>query len=269
MFSKTQLAKKYIRYYFNSSNGKGHGIHSPFVFDFITKILNDKNKYACYDKIESLRNKLLSDETILEIEDFGAGSRVNATNKRKVSAVAKSALKQKKFGRLLFRLVQYYQPKNILELGACFGITTSYLSFGNQTAQVFTMEGAKQITKVAKTNFEKLGLNNIKLIEGNFDNTLPSFIQQLKQQNLQLDFIFIDGNHRYEPTVRYFNDLLQVVNDNTILIFDDIHWSEEMERAWKEILLNERITLSIDLFFIGIVFFRKENKVKQDFIIRF
>lgn len=269
MYSKFESGKKYLRYYFNASNGKGHGVHSPFVFDFITKVLNDKKEYPCYKKIEALRNGLLKDETVLEIEDFGAGSRVNAANQRKVSAVAKSALKPKKFGRLLFRMVQYYQPANILELGTCFGITASYLSFGNEAAQVFTMEGARQVAGVARKDFSTLSLKNITLIEGNFDETLPSFIRQLKAKNQTLDFIFIDGNHRYEPTVRYFHELLSVVNDNSVLIFDDIHWSEEMEQAWKEIIAHERITLSIDLFFIGIVFFRKENKAKQDFVIRF
>ena len=269
MYSKFELGKKYLRYYFKASSGKGHGVHSPFVFDFITKVLNDKKAYPCYKTIETLRRDLLKEETVLEIEDFGAGSRVNATNQRTVSAVAKSALKPKKFGRLLFRMVQYYQPENVLELGTCFGITTSYLSFGNRAAQVFTMEGAKQIANVAGKNFSTLSLKNITLIEGNFDKTLPSFIQQLKEKNQALDFIFIDGNHRYEPTVRYFHELLSVVNDDSVLIFDDIHWSEEMEQAWNEIIAHESITLSIDLFFIGIVFFRKENKAKQDFTVRF
>ena len=166
-------------------------------------------------------------------------------------------------------MVQYYQPENVLELGACFGITTSYLSSGNKAAQVFTMEGAKQIAGVARKDFEKLRLKNIELIEGNFDNRLPLFIQQLKEKHQTLDFVFIDGNHRYEPTARYFHELLSVVNDDSIFIFDDIHWSEEMEKAWNEIIAHESITLSIDLFFIVIVFFRKENKVKQDFVIRF
>lgn len=269
MFSKTQLAKKYIQYYFKASNGKGHGTHSPFVFDFITKILKDKKNYGCYKEIEHLRDSLLKDKNILEIEDFGAGSRVNATNKRSIAAIANSALKPKKFGRLLFKMVQFYRPKNVLELGTCFGVTTAYLSFGNEEAQVFTMEGAQQIASVAKKNFHQLGLKNIELIEGNFDKTLPLFIQQLKEKNQTLDFVFIDGNHRYEPTVRYFHELLSVVNNDSILIFDDIHWSIEMEQAWNEIIQHKIVTLSIDLFFIGIVFFRKENKVKQDFVIRY
>lgn len=269
MYSKIELGKKYLRYYFHASSAKGHGVHSPFVFDFITKILNDRKAYSCYKTIEALRHNLLKDGSVLEIEDFGAGSRVNVTNQRKVSAIARSALKPRKFGRLLFRMVQYYQPGNILELGTCFGITTSYLSFGNENARVFTMEGARQIAGVAKRDFEKLSLKNIELIEGNFDHTLPSFIQEIKEKKQALDFVFIDGNHRYEPTVRYFHALLPQLNDDSVLIFDDIHWSEEMEKAWHEIRTQKSVTLSIDLFFIGIVFFRKEIKAKQDFVIRY
>lgn len=269
MFSKIQLAKKYIQYFFTSSSGKGYGVHSPFVFDFITKILNDKKSYPCYQTIENVRVELLKNETVLQIEDFGAGSRTHVTNERKVAAIAHSALKPKKYSQLLFRAVQYFQPKNILELGTCLGITTSYLASGNPAAQVFTMEGARQIAQLAKENFKRLSLKNIQLIQGNFDETLPQLVRRLTVENKTLDFVFVDGNHREEPTLRYFHELLPALNDYSIVAFDDIHWSEGMEAAWNAIIQHSRVTLTIDLFFIGFVFFRKEQKVKQHFAIRF
>lgn len=265
MYSKFQLAKKFLHYYFNSSNGKGHGVHSPFVFDFIIQVLNDKKHYEAYDKIEALRKKLQQDETVLTIEDFGAGSRVNSHKERQVSAIAKTALKPKKFGQLLFRIVKYYQRKNILELGTSLGVTTSYLAAANENAQVITMEGASEVAAVARKNFDSLSLKNIHIIRGNFDNTLPTLLKE----NSKLDLAFIDGNHRKEPTLQYFRQLLKVVNDQSVLIFDDIHWSEEMEEAWEKIKDHPAVTLTIDLFFIGLVFFRKENKAKQNFSIRF
>ena len=76
-----------------SGNGKGHGIHSPFVFEFITSVLNDDGEYYCYQPIEALRTRLQNDQIVLEFEDFGAGSRVHASYKRKVSEIAKSSLK--------------------------------------------------------------------------------------------------------------------------------------------------------------------------------
>lgn len=271
MYSRLQLVAKYLNYYFTASSGKGHGIHSPFVFDFITKVLNDKAVYPAYDKVESLRKRLLNDKTILEIEDFGAGSSVAKTNlpagqagQRSIAFIAKHAAKSKKWGQLLFRMVKYYQPKTILELGTSLGITTSYLSLAKSDAKLITMEGACEIAKVAKQNFRTLELQHVELIEGNFDDKLSSIIYQLSS----IDFAFIDGNHRREPTERYFQELLSKINNDSILVFDDIHWSREMEAAWDTIKKHPAVSCSIDLFFIGIIFFRKEFKEKQYFKIR-
>lgn len=265
MYSSLQLAAKYIAYWISSSNGKGHGTHSPFIFEFITKVSNDKTVYPEYDKVEPLRKQLLNDNTLLNVEDFGAGSTVSKTNQRTVASIAKNAAKSKKLGQLLFRIVKYYQPKTILELGTSLGITTSYLSLANPEAQVITMEGSKEIADTANQNFRNLDLQNIELVTGNFDNTLSSIISQLSS----IDLVFIDGNHRKEPTKRYFHQLLTKANNDSIFIFDDIHWSAEMEAAWETIKAHESVRCSIDLFFIGIVSFRKEFKVKQHFTIRF
>ena len=265
MYSSFQLAKKYLHYYITASNGKGHGIHSPFVFDFIIKVLNDKKKYDCYHLIEKRRAALLTDATIIEVEDFGAGSAVIKTNKRVVKDIARSSLKPKKFSQLLFRMVQYYQPEIIVELGTSFGITSAYLAAGNNNAKVFTCEGAKNIAAIAKQTFSNLHQENIELTEGDFTQTLPPLLAQLKN----IDLAFVDGNHRKQPTLDYFTKLLNVSSSSTILIFDDIHWSAEMEAAWTEIQQHPAVTLTIDLFFIGIVCVNTDIKVKQHFTIRF
>ena len=264
MYSKAQLLLKYLQYYFTASNGKGHGMHSPFVFEFITKVLNDKTNYPEYEKVEALRARLLNDHTVIEVEDFGAGSAIDKKRKRSISSISKNAAKPKKFGQLLFRMVKYYQPPTILELGTSLGITASYLSQAKPDAKVITMEGSKEIAEVAKRNFRNLEIKNGEIIEGNFDKTLSSVVRGLST----VDFAFVDGNHRQEPTERYFQQLLAKTNNNSILVFDDIHWSSEMEAAWETIKNNAAVTCSIDLFFIGIVFFRKEFKEKQDFAIR-
>ena len=265
MYSPLQLAVKYFKHWITASNGKGHGMHSPFVFEFITKILNDKSVYPEYGKVETLRHQLLTDHTILEVEDLGAGSVIDKKSKRAISSIAKSAAKPEKFGQLLFRIVKYYQPATILELGTSLGITTSYLSLAKTDARLVTMEGSKEIADAAKKNLKTLGLKNTELIEGNFDDTLSFVVRGLSS----IDFAFVDGNHRQEPTERYFQQLLTKANNNSILVFDDIHWSGEMEAAWETIKNNPAVTCSIDLFFIGIVFFRKEFKEKQHFAIRF
>jgi len=265
LFTRFQLAKKYLHYYFTASNGKGHGIHSPFVFDFIIKVLNDKKKYDCYPLIEKRRKTLLADTTTIEVEDFGAGSAVIKTNKRVVKDIARSSLKPKKFSQLLFRMVQYYQPKTIVELGTSFGITTAYLAAGNSNAKIFTCEGAKNIATIAKQTFSNLHQENIELTEGDFAKTLPALLSQLQH----IDFAFVDGNHRKQPTLDYFAQLLNVSSSSTILIFDDIHWSAEMEEAWEEIQQHVSVTLTIDFFFIGIVVLSDDFKAKQHFVVRF
>lgn len=265
MYSSFQLAKKYLHYYFTASNGKGHGTHSPFVFDFIVNVLNDKKKYDCYDRIEVVRQQLKRDSSIIEVEDFGAGSTVIKSDKRIVKDIANSSLKSPKFAQLLFRIVQYYKPENVLELGTSFGITTAYLACGNATAKIFTCEGASQIASIAQQNFKQLSINNIALFQGDFAKTLPGLLSSINK----IDFAFIDGNHRKEPTLQYFQQLLKLSDNNTILIFDDIHWSKEMENAWSAIQQDVAVTLTIDLFFIGIVCINNNIKVKQHFSIRY
>lgn len=265
MYGHFTLALKYLRYLFTAANGKGHGVHSPFVFEFITRVLNDKRRFYAFDGIEKIRTQLLSNHTLVEMQDFGAGSRVAKTNTRKISDVAKGSLKPAKYSQLLFRMIDYYGPKQIIELGTSLGITTAYLASAYPAAKVTTFEGSNAIAKIAGHNHQLLGLTNIDLIEGNFDEELPRWLAQ----NKKVDFAFIDGNHAYKPTMAYFEALLDVVEDHSILVFDDIHWSKEMEAAWAQISAHPRVTLSIDLFFIGVVFFRKEFAQKQQVSIRF
>jgi predicted O-methyltransferase YrrM len=265
MYSSLEFAGKYLKYYVNAKNGKGHGIHSPFVFDFVIYVLNDQKKYECYQKIEPLRRLLLQDNTKVIVEDFGAGSAVMHAMQRKVKAIAKTSLKNEKFAKLIFRIVQYYKPETIIELGTSLGITTCYLGCANKKAQVYTFEGSNEIARIARENFEKTGLSNINLIEGNFDNT---FVETLKSIG-KVDLAFIDGNHRKQATLNYFSDIKNKSTTSSLLIFDDIHWSSEMREAWQEIQRDDSVTLTIDLFFIGLVFFNPDFKVKQHFSIRF
>lgn len=265
MFSPVHIAVKYAQYYFSSSNGKGHGVHSPFVFDFIVSVLNDRKNYYAYQAVEAMRERLKKNTQIITVEDMGAGSVHSSSRERSIASIAKSAAKPKKFGQLLFRMANRYQPRTILELGTSLGISTSYLALGNQAANVITMEGSVAIAEKALENFDSLQINNIKLVQGNFDQTLPKVISALGT----IDFAFADGNHRYKPTMDYFRQLLPAMAAESVLVFDDIHWSAEMEQAWEEIKADPRVMLSIDLFFVGLVFFSPSFKVKQHFTIRF
>ena len=265
MYTSFQLAKKYIHYYVTASNGNGQGVDSSFVLSFVSNVLSNKSGFTAPAEVERLRNELLHDQRLLEIEDFGAGSRITKTKKRSVAELAHSALKSRKYAQLLFRLTHFYQPKTVLELGTSLGITTSYLAKAAPTATVTTIEGSSAIAAVAAENFVKLGVQNIRSLVGNFDKLLPAVIQQLTS----IDLAYIDGNHRQEPTVRYFQQLLPALHHQSILVFDDIHWSAEMESAWEEIKHHPSVTCTVDVFFLGFVFFRNDFGGKQHFQVRF
>src|SRR5438105_11081544 len=271
MYSKFQLGLKYIRHCLSASNGRGHGVHSPFVFDFITRVLNDKNNYEDYERVEIVRQKMLDDRTVLAVEDYGAGSSPGKSHHRSVAGIARTAVKPKKYAQLLYRIVKYYQPNTLIELGTSLGVTSSYLKLANNSSNFYTLEGSPEIAEVARKNFQTLEVNNsddrqqpVKLIEGNFNYTLPAVLYHLGT----VDFAFIDGNHRRQPAEDYFHWLLAKSNYYSIFVFDDIHWSREMEQAWDNIKEHIAVRCSIDLFHFGIIFFRPEFKEKQHFRIR-
>lgn len=239
-------------------------MHSPFVYDFIIHVLNDGKRYDDYAKVEAARKRLLADQRVLTVEDMGAGSVKNNRVERKITDIAKNAAKPAKYAQLLYRMVKYYQPATVLELGTSLGITTRYLSLAKPSASLITMEGAAAIASVAEEGVRQDGLNNVQLHHGNFDTELAVVLKTFNP-----DFVFVDGNHRSKPTIEYFEQLLKVAHNDTILVFDDIHWSKEMESAWSYISSHPATRCSIDLFFIGIILFRQEFREKQHFSIRF
>jgi predicted O-methyltransferase YrrM len=235
------------------------------VFDFIKQVLNDRQPYPCYRPVEEKRKALLHNRRVIKVEDFGAGSAVIKTNKRVVADIASSSLKPKKYAQLLYRLVKHYQPQTMVELGTSFGISSAYLALGHEQAKLYTCEGSPEIAAIARKNFDELGLANIELVEGDFSVSLPPLLSKLGT----IHFAFVDGNHRNVSTLDYFNRLLGVSKPATILVFDDIHWSVEMESAWAAIQQHAAVTVSIDLFFFGIVFLNTDFNHKQHFTIRF
>lgn len=256
------MIKYYFQFFLASKNE--HSLHSPFVFELYTKIIQARIQSPIFSAIENLRKKLLKNRTIIEITDFGAGSRIYKTNQREICQIAKNAEKNPKFGKLLFRLIQHFKPSTIFDLGTSLGITTIYESKAYESSKIYTFEGCPATAAIASKNFEELNCHNIEIIVGNIDETLAQKLSQIEQ----LDFVFFDANHRYEPTVKYFELCLKKASEETIFVFDDIHWSTEMHEAWQVIKNHSAVMISIDLFYVGLVFFRK-NQPKQDFVLRF
>ena len=260
MLKKLLFIYRYLLHRFKAVDE--HGVHSPFVFYLLTNVIYVKENYYPFKKIEKLREQLLNSEVRINSPDMGAGS-LNTSNKT-VGSIAKHSAKPPKQAQLLFRLVNFFQPTQIIELGTSLGISTAYLASANSKTTVITIEGSEDIAEIAKQNFKLLKLKNIEQIVGDFNNEFPKLLKNHKN----FDFVFIDGNHREQPTINYFKQCLEKANENSVLIFDDIYWSEEMMQAWEEIKNNNKVTITIDLFFMGIVFFRKEQ-AKQHFLIRF
>jgi predicted O-methyltransferase YrrM len=252
----------YIKYLFKAKDE--HSLHSPFVFEFYTKVLKEKTDFITLKKIELLRKELLQDSRQIEINDFGAGSKLNFLKKRSIKDIAKNSQKSPKLAQLFYRIINFYGYENILDLGTSFGLTTAYLSNENADNQIVSFEGCPETAKVAQQNFDKLALKNIQIVVGNIDETLP----QKLEKNSNLDFVFFDANHRYEPTIRYFEQCLAKAHENSCFVFDDIYWSEEMKQAWNFIKAHHAVVISIDLFWVGIVFFRKKQPT-QHFVLRF
>lgn len=251
------LATQYLLYRLRAI--KLHGVHSPFVFNLYQQVICHDGHFRAYDEVEALRTQLEQDSTSLEVTDFGAGPKAGTKRKRKVNEIAKTSAKPAKYGQLLFRLVNHFQPKTIFDLGTSLGITTSYQAIANKQARVITFEGCPSVAGRAAQNFKSLGLNNVELVIGNLDQTLQEQVAKVDK----LDYVFFDGNHRYEPTMRYFNLCLQKHHEYSVFVIDDLYWSVEMKRAWQEIKKHPQVLQTVDLFYIGLVFFRtsqpKEN----------
>ena len=258
------LLLRYIKYKLFSRHKYGHGIHSPFMFDLITKVFNDKFRYEAYDEVEKVRSILRSTEREISVTEYGAGSKVLSSESRKISDIVKYSAVNRKYGQLLFRLVKYFKPGTVLELGTSLGISTMYMAKASKNARIISIEGDKQMARIARHSFHDAGLLNVDVINNSFENALPGIIKGLDERS----FVFIDGNHEKGSTLQYFNQLLVKSESNIIIVLDDINWSLGMQEAWQEIKSDHRVTITVDLFFIGIVFFKKGVQ-KQNFVIRY
>jgi predicted O-methyltransferase YrrM len=256
-----RFATDYLLYRLKAKNR--HGLHSPFVYRLVDKVIYDFHAKKVYNEVEDIRKGLLADDRIITVTDLGAGSHVNNDRKKRIGDIAKNALKPPRLAQLLYRLVADLKPTTIIELGTCLGTTSIYLQKAAPDAKVYTLEGCPETANIARESFKKADLNNIELITGNFDNTLPGVIDGLDK----LNFVFVDGNHQKDATLKYFEWCLPKVHENTLLIFDDIYWSEGMKEAWAQIKAHPQVTVTVDLFWIGLVYF-KPGQAKEDFMIK-
>lgn len=252
-------SKAFLKFLWHSKNQ--HGIHSPFVYKLITKCFYNKEHFEVYDLWDMAEKVCLKSDEVLKVEDFGAGSKVFKTNLRPVSKIAKHVSISRKRARLMIRLVDYLSVKDALELGTSIGLGSVCIA-GSGQAHLKTIEACSATSAYAQSQFQKLNLPHITSINSSFAESLAGLNSEEK-----FDLIFIDGHHDGEATLGYFETLLKHKHNDTVFVFDDIHWSPSMEMAWEHIKTHPDVQVTVDTFQWGLVFFRKEQ-VKQHFVIR-
>lgn len=246
-------------------------MHSPTLFYLVRMILYDDNAYYAYTRIEQQRAALLRSTDTVQQVDYGTGSDVRQTGTpiatlRRVADIARTHLETPKIAQLLYRLVNYLgsteqRPLTIVELGTSLGVTTAYLASPSPRNTVQTYDGATEVQDIAVQVWRNLKLTNIEPVSGNIDDTLPKHCPK------RIDLAFIDANHTYDATLRYFRQLMPAMGEQSILVVDDIYHSPEMERAWHDIQASGQVTSTIDCYHIGLVFFnthyiRKHYKMR-------
>lgn len=256
---RLQLFLRFLKFYLKAKTR--YNVHSPFVFDFTESVLEDDRWYYAFSEVEALRDFLKNDKTKIQVTDFGAGSQFTPGKERSLSSIAKFSANSRLGCQYLFKIVAKYRPSAMLELGTSLAISTAYQALAAKKARFVSIEGDPNVAMYAKKSLELLKIKNVEQYLGVFEEQLPNALKSLQK----LDYLFVDGNHRMEPTLAYFNQCLAYAHEDSVFVFDDIHWSAGMEQAWKAIQQHPSVTLTIDLFFFGVVFFRKENREKEHY----
>jgi len=255
---------RYLKYLLLSRHRVGHGIHSPFVFDLVSRVFRNKVDPVILFTVRQVRKRMISDKRKILVMDLGAGSESLKTNLRRISDIARYSPVAEKYGKLLSNLAIEFADPAIIELGTSLGISTLYMAASCTDTKIYTIEGCPSIAGIAGQNFTVAGLKNIEIMEGSFDEVLPGFADA----GIKPGLVFIDGNHRKDPVIKYFNLITKLSDSKTVVVIDDINYSKEMAEAWKEIKLHRKVSVSIDIFRMGILFFR-EGINHADYIIRY
>lgn len=231
-------------------------VHSPFLAEFVAQVLEDRRWFYAFSVIETARSQWLYDETPMEASPFGAGSMVSTARRLTAGALLRHSSVGPEAGRRLFRLALWLQPTTVLELGTCMGISTAYLAAGRASATFISIEGCRPLAEKARQHLQELGLNHIRIVNGAFADALPEVLSQLQQ----VDLLFIDGDHRGDAVLGYLHTCLPFLHEQSVVVVADIHWSEDMWRAWQTMQALPQVTGSTDLFHLGVLFFRKAFK---------
>jgi len=251
----------FLKFIVGSKNSRSTSKHE--LQDFIDYVVKDDVQFYHFEELEGIRKLLLNNDNPIQIVDLGAGSTFSNSSTKQISEVAKQQLSSPYQLRVISRMIQYIEAKHCLELGASLGLSSFYIA-KSTSGNCISFEGNPAFIKLIEYQKEVLGISNLELIEGNFDLTFSSYLD--RQSNI--DFAFIDGNHRKEATIQYYHQVKDKCSEKAILVFDDIYWSKGMTEAWEEIKKDRNCKSSIDLYFMGIVFLDQSISDKKHLKIR-
>lgn len=250
---------RFLKFYFSADTI--YKIHSPFVFEFVSEVIEDHRKYYAFGEIEKLRSRLLVDKRRIEYTDPGAGSKLMKTRSRSIKSIANASLSKPKQCEQLFKIVKWTGAKSIVELGTSLGIATAYLASWNKKIPVITVEAVTPIADVARRIFHILRLKNVALHNTTFQECLPTILAEIRPMSL----VFIDGHHNKDATINLYEKLRKNLDEHSIIILDDPYWSNEMHEAWDILKKDEMVTLTIDLFRYGVLVYNRSIQEKQHF----
>lgn len=250
---------RYLQFYRRAKTR--YDVHSPFVSDFVAHTIEDRRWYYVFDQIASLREKLALNDDPIDIVDYGAGSQLGTQKRTTVKKIARYSAISPSAGHLLFRISNFIHPNTFLELGTSLGISAIYQISANLHGQMISIEGNPELAALARENLREAGLYQVNVLNGQFRELLPEIIEDGKT----IDFFHFDGDHRYQPTIDYFEKCLRISNQDSVFCIGDIYWSAEMEKSWQYLKQHPKVRLSIDLFHFGLLFLRSEQKEKEDF----
>lgn len=256
----------WLRHQLTAWNTGGEGVHSPSLFYIIRMLVYDRNPYYCFSAIEKRREAMLRAPKLIHFTDFGTGQ----SGQRLVCDIAKNELESPQIAQMLFRLVVYLnsnrkEPLHILELGTSLGLTTAYLKLANPQNEVVTLEGCHDVAQMAQLNWSKLGIEDIRCVEGNIDVTLPDTL--FTHSARVWDVVYIDANHTQEATLRYYEMIQPNLHPKSIVIIDDIYHSPDMEQAWLTLCQRSEVTSSLDFYRCGWLFF-DPNYLRKNYRLR-
>jgi predicted O-methyltransferase YrrM len=238
-------------------------MHSPYMYDLLTQVFDDQKLYYVFETIEEAREEISHSDRLIMNLDLGAGSHKAHGASRTVAQIAGSAVSSPRKCEVLFRLAEQLQPKVTIELGSSLGISSAYLAAAYTDGRVYSFDGNPDLIRTAREFCADLKLNNIVFTDGNFDDTLPVQLESLPE----IDLAYLDGNHRKEPTIKYYEMLRSKRAQNAVFVLDDIRWTREMFETWKEIKKDDTVRATVDAFSFGILFFSPNFKERLDLTI--